>query len=296
MTIITVSTVGFSEIHPLSPEGRLFTSFLIISSFGTFAYGISVISTSVLSGELNQFLRQYRLENAIENLNSHTIICGFGRNGRRAARKLDAYDEKYIVIEQSDDIIAQYLRGTGIPYIQADATNDDTLILARIDQARSVIATLSKDADNLYVVISARSLNNKIRIISRAASESAEKKLKAVGADAVVMPEGVGGAHMATLVVSPNIVEFLEYLSIEGSSNINLEEIEVSQVTHSHRGVKLKDLQLRRKTGCSIMGIKTPEGEYIINPDGNLSITANSKLFVLGQPEEINELNKLLHS
>ena len=109
------------------------------------------------------------------------------------------------------------------------------------------------------------------------------------------MPEGVGGAHMATLVVSPNIVEFLEFISIEGSSNINLEEIEVSQISHDSGRVKLKDLQIRQQTGCSIMGIKTPEGEYIINPDGELALTHNSKLFVLGNPEEINKLNKILH-
>lgn len=295
MTIITVSTVGFSEIYPLSSGGRLFTSFLIICSFGTFAYGITIISRSVLTGELTHFYKLYRLESTIQNLSSHVIICGFGRNGRRAAKKLEAYGEKYLVIEQNDEIISNFLIDSGVLFIQGDATSDDTLKLAGIDRAKSVISTLSKDSDNLYVVISARSLNSKIRIISRAANISAEKKLKTVGANAVVMPEGVGGAHMATLVVSPNIVEFLEYLSIEGSSSINLEEIEVSQITDAKAKVKLKDLKIRQKTGCSIMGLKTPEGEYIINPDGEISLTPNIKLFVLGKPEEIIELNKILH-
>ncbi len=295
MTIITVSTVGFGEIHPLSEAGRIYTAFLIIISLGVFAYGISIIAASVLSGELTHFFKLYRLENVIQNLSSHVIICGYGRNGRRAARKLDAYGEKYLVIEQNDEIIANYLENTGVPFIQGDATADDVLLSAGIERAKSIIATLSKDSDNLYVVISARTLNKEVRVISRASNESAEKKLKTVGANAVVMPEGVGGAHMATLVVSPNIVEFLEFISIEGSSNINLEEIEVSQISHDSGKVKLKDLQIRQQTGCSIMGIKTPEGEYIINPDGELALTHNSKLFVLGNPEEINKLNKILH-
>lgn len=295
MTIITLSTVGFGEIHPLSPSGRFFTSILIISSFGTFAFGISVISRSVLSGEFRQLVKKYRLDNTIENLSGHVIICGFGRNGRRAARKLTAYGEKFVIIENSEDIISHHLLDEGILFIEGDATDDETLERAGVDKAKSLISTLSKDSDNLYVVISARALNNKMRIISRASNASAERKLKMVGANGVVMPEGVGGAHMATLVVSPNIVEFLDYLSIEGSSSINLEEIEVSQVTNSIDGVKLKDLSFRQKTGCSIIGLKTPEGEYIINPGGDLSLMPNSKLFVLGKPEEINTLNRILH-
>ncbi|MGB0175670.1 MAG: potassium channel family protein [Owenweeksia sp.] len=295
MTILTLSTVGFNEVHPLSAAGRAFTSILIISSFGTFAYGISVISRSILTGELGQYLKQYRLEKNIENINDHTIICGYGRNGRRAAKKLKAYGQKFVVIENNENIIDQYLRDQNVLYLRGDATVDEVLEAAGARTARCILATLSKDADNLYVVVTVRSINPDVRIISRASSESAERKLKTAGAHAVVMPEGVGGAHMATLVVSPHIVEFLDFISIEGSSRINLEEIEVSQLTDGVEGVKIKDLQLRQKTGCSIIGLRTPEGEYRINPGGDLSLTHNSKLFVLGNPEEIKTLYKILN-
>ncbi len=296
MTVITLSTVGFKEVRPLSGSGQIFTAFLIISSFGIFAYAISVVTRSVLSGELGAYYKVYRLQNQIEKLQGHVIICGFGRNGRRAAKKLQAYNQEFVVIENSEGIIDQHLKGEKILFIKGDATADDVLISAGINDAKSIITTLSKDADNLYVVITARELNKQINIISRAANVSTEKKLKAVGANHVVMPEGVGGAHMATLVMSPNIVEFLEFISVEGSSNINLEEIEVSQITDNSENMQLKDLALRQITGCSIIGLKTPEGEYIINPGAETIITHHSKLFVLGKPEEIKDLYKFLHA
>lgn len=296
MTVITVSTVGFKEVRPLSDEGQLFTAFLIISSFGIFAYAISMLTRSVLSGELGSYYKVYRLESQIEKLSDHIIICGYGRNGRRAARKLSAYNQKYIVVENDEDIVQTYLFESETLYIKGDATQDEILERAGINRAKSILSTLSKDADNLYVMITARELNPNINTISRAANESAEKKLKAVGANHVVMPEGVGGAHMATLVMSPNIVEFLDYMSVEGSSAINLEEVEVRQLTDRMDSMELKDLALRQQTGCSIIGLKTPEGEYIINPGAGTRITPHSRLFVLGKPEEIKHLYKILNS
>lgn len=294
MTVITLSTVGFKEVRPLTGNGQIFTALLIISSFGIFAYAISVVTRSILTGELGSYYKVYRLHNHIEKLEGHVIICGFGRNGRRAAKKLKAYQQDYVVVENNENTIEKHLKGTNTLFIKGDATADDVLNSAGINRAKSIITTLSKDADNLYVVITARELNRKINIISRAANISTEKKLKAVGANHVVMPEGVGGAHMATLVMSPNIVEFLEFISVEGSSNINLEEIEVSQITDNSENMQLKDLALRQKTGCSIIGLKTPEGEYIINPGAEATITRHSKLFVLGKPDEIQDLYKFL--
>lgn len=297
MTVITLSTVGFKEVRPLSDGGQLFTAFLIISSFGIFAYAISTLTRSVLSGELGAYYKVYRLENQINELSNHVIVCGYGRNGRRAAKKLKAYKQDFVVLESSEEIIEQHLKNDeDVLYIKGDATQDDVLMKAGITRAKSILSTLSKDADNLYVVITARDLNPKLTIISRAATESADKKLKAVGADHVVMPEGVGGGHMATLVMSPNIVDFLDHLSIDGSSAINLEEVEVCQITDQEGSMVLRDLALRQKTGCTVIGLKSPEGEFIINPDANTKITPNSRLFVLGKPEEIKYLYKLLNS
>ena len=297
MTVITLSTVGFKEVRPLSEAGQLFTAFLIISSFGIFAYAISMLTRSVLSGELGTYYKVYRLENQIAELSDHIIVCGYGRNGRRAAQKLKAYGQDFVVLENNEEIVEQYLvKDRSILYLKGDATNDDILTKAGIKRAKSLVSTLSKDADNLYVVITARDLNPSLNIISRAATESADKKLKAVGANHVVMPEGVGGGHMATLVMSPNIVEFLDHLSIDGSSAINLEEVEVSQITDREGSMVLKDLALRQQTGCTVIGLKTPENEFIINPDANTRITPHSRLFVLGKPEEIKHLYKILNA
>lgn len=295
MTVITISTVGFKEVRPLSPIGQLFTAFLIIGSFGTFAYSISVITRSILNGELAEYLKLYRLEKTIQNLKGHVIIAGYGRNGRRAAQKLRAYGTEFLVIENDEDIISQYLQGGNILFITGDASEDASLVDANIKSAMALICTLGKDSDNVYTVITARQLNPTIKVISRASTISAEAKLRAIGTNHVVMPEGVGGAHMATLVMSPGIVEFLDSLSVEGSSAINLEEVEVSQLTNLTEGIELKDLALRQKTGCTVIGLKTPEGEFIINPGADQRIEPNSRLFVLGKPEEITGLNKFLH-
>lgn len=296
MTVITVSTVGFKEVRPLSESGQIFTAFLIIGSFGIFAYAISTVTRSVLSGELGSYYKVYRLERRIETLEGHIIVCGYGRNGRRAASKLEAYGQDFVVIENDEQIINQYLKDSDTMFLIGDATKDEVLEKAGIRKAKSLLSTLSKDADNLYVVITARDLNPNMNIISRAATESADKKLKAVGANHVIMPEGVGGGYMATLVMAPNVVEFLDHLSIDGSSAINLEEVEVSQLTDRMDSMQLKDLALRQQTGCSIIGLKTPEGEYIINPGAESTITPNSRLFVLGKPEEIKHLYKILNS
>ena len=294
MTVITISTVGFKEVRPLSPAGQLFTSFLIIGSFGTFAYGISVITRSILNGELAAYFKIYRLEKTIENLEDHVIIAGYGRNGRRAAQKLKAYGTNFLVIEQDEEIISQHLRGGDILYIEGDASEDKSLVSANVKSARALICTLGKDSDNVYTVITARQINPNIKVISRASTLSAEGKLRAIGANYVVMPEGVGGAHMATLVMSPGVVEFLDSLSVEGSSAINLEEVEVSRLTKLTEGIKLSDLALRQKTGCTVIGLKTPEGDFVINPGAEQKIAPNSRLFVLGKPEEIEGLNKFL--
>ena len=294
MTVLALSTVGFNEVRPLSPVGQIFTSVLIVSSFGIFAYGLSVLTKSLLSGELTEHLKQRRLKKEIANLNNHVIVCGFGRNGRRAARKLIAYGQEVLVLENDPEVLERYSEAKDYHSLLVDATSDEGLKRAGIERAKAIITTLSKDADNLYAVITARGLNPKINIISRAANYNAEVKLKQVGANRVIMPENVGGAQMASLVVSPDLVEFLDHLSVEGDSNVNLEEVEVRQLTTAGGGMQLKDLAIRQKTGCSIIGLKTPKGQFIINPGSELEITPNSKLFVLGSHTEIMNLHSLL--
>ncbi len=294
MTIITLSTVGFKEVRTLSEPGQWFTSFLIISSFGTFAYGLTLMAQAFISGELIEDIKRRNLDKEIKKIKGHVILCGFGRNGRRALRKLQAYGQEVLVIESDPHIVEQYLKPAGVLYLEADATDEEVLERAGVNRAQALVSTLSKDADNLFVVISARTLNKEVRLISRASSESTEKKLRAVGADSVVMPEGVGGGHMASLVMNPDIVEFLEHLSVEGASDSNLEEVPLSELIGSAHSCTLTDLRIRQETGCTIIGIKDPDGSYQINPDSNSILKPQSRLFVLGNADQIKRLYQLL--
>lgn len=293
MTVITVSTVGFTEVHPMSESGRLFTSLLIIFSISIYAYAISVLTSYIIDGELKLFLKDYKVSKKINKLHSHTIICGYGRNGKEAVRKLKAYGNDFVVVESDPARIAE-LKEAELLFVEGDATVDAVLEKANIDDARALITTLPKDADNVFIVLSARQQNANLIIISRATDSKSDSKLKKAGADNVIMPDKVGGSHMASLVIKPDVVEFLDTISVEGTGDINLEELTVSEFP-GHTQVKtLRDLEARYRTGCTVIGFKTIEGAYVINPGADTILEPNSKLFVLGKPEQIVKLNELL--
>ena len=295
MTVITVSTVGFSEVHTLSDNGRLFTAFFIIATFGIFAYTISVITTYVLSGEFRNYYKDYRVNKSIEKINNHIIVCGYGRNGKQATESLKLHNEEFLVVEKKTENINRLRQKHSCLFIEGDATFDDVLDRAQITKAKALITTLPNDADNLFVVLSARQKNPDLLIISRASQNSSYNKLKVAGANNVIMPDKVGGEHMASLVITPDVVEFLEMISVAGSHQINLEEISFNNLPKENGFKNLRELSANYKTGCTVVGFKTPEGEYVINPSADTILIPNSKLFVLGKVEQIAELNKILN-
>jgi voltage-gated potassium channel len=292
MTVITISTVGFGEIHKLSSGGKIFTMLLIVLSFTTYAYALTTISTYFFEGQLKLFINGYGTK-AIQKMHDHVIICGFGRNGQQVARELKAFQQPYIIIDQSSDVIKKSNETEG-NYIEGDATQDEVLIKANIKVAKAIITTLPIDADNLYVVLTARTLNAKLEIVSRASDESSERKLRMAGVNNVVMPERVGGAHMANLVTSPDIIEFLEHVSVHGHDPTRLEEIVCPEVPPSSESNTINDLKIRRLTGVNIIGFKTPDGVYILNPKPDTVLIPGAKLFVLGTPDEIVLTKKIL--
>ncbi|WP_040559771.1 potassium channel protein [Kordia algicida OT-1] len=291
MTVITVTTVGYGEVEPLGEIGRIFTVFLIIISVFVFAYAISVITEYILSRSTLRNIIQRKTLKKIRRMENHIIICGFGRNGREASEKLGAHDQEFVIIEKDRDVIERY-ENSDIPFVEGNASEDEVLEKAGIHQAKCLITALPSDADNLFVVLSARQINNKLLIISRASQESSYKKLKLAGADNVIMPDKIGGEHMASLVVVPDLVEFIDNLSISGKNTTNVEEIKIEDVTTSDEEITLKELDLRRETGCTVIGYKTPEGEYIINPEATLRLAKNSKIIVLGRPEQVELLKQ----
>lgn len=294
MTVITVSTVGFQEVVELSNNGRLFTIFLIIASFGTFAYAVSVVTTYIVGGEFNTYFKDYKVKKEIKEISNHTIVCGFGRNGSQAVHKLMTHKQEFVVIDNKPKCIEQLRDSQQYLFVNGDATLDETLESAGLSRAKALITTLSSDADNLYVVLSARQKNKNLTIISRASYDESYKKLKIAGADNVIMPNKLGGAHMASLVTTPDVVEFLDNITMEGNADINLEEISFSSLPKNFRNRTIKDLNARYYTGCNIIGFKTAEGKYVINPNADTQLIPNSKLFVLGTSEQINQLNNLL--
>jgi len=293
MTVITVATVGFREVHPLSDIGKVFTIFLIITSMGIFIYSISLITTAIVDGELKNYFKDFRTNAEIKKMENHVIVCGYGRNGKQAVEELVRYNQPFVIIEQTREVIKESEVNSGMHFIEGDATIDATLIKAGIKSAKAVITALPIDADNLFVVLSARSLNPNLIIISRGANDSSEKKLKIAGATNVVLPEKVGGAHMATLVLKPDVVEFLRNISVYESSSVNLEEVFCKDMPEIFHNKTLAELDIRNKTGANIVGFKTNDGEYIINPLSETRMLADAKLFVLGTPEQIIKMKEL---
>ncbi len=293
MTVITVSTVGFREVQPLSEAGMIFTSVLIISSIGAFAYSISALTTYFVDGEYRNTFKAARLKKEIDKLNNHVIVCGYGRVGEMAVSELKDHDTTVVIIE-SDEKRCELLRQEGILVISGDATKDENLEKAGVMSAKALISTMPVDSENLYVILSAREKNSGILLISRASQMNSVHKLRVAGADNVIMPDKVGGAHMASLVAMPDVVEFLDHISIQGSDSINLEEICMEQLPTAMKKSKLEDIIEHNRVGVNVVGLKRSNGEYEINPGLKTEIDGACKLFVLGTSEQIRALNRMI--
>ncbi|KPM31809.1 Potassium channel protein [Croceitalea dokdonensis DOKDO 023] len=291
MTIITVTTVGFSEVRPLDANAQIFTIFLIVSSVFIFGFAISVVSEYILSRNSLEVLKRKRVKNRINSLTGHVVVCGYGRNGQQAAQKLMAYNEPFVVVEKDENIIKA--NEDEVLFVQGDVNEDEVLFEAGIDRAKYLVTALPDDASNLFAVLSARQMNENLFIISRASKITSVKKLEFAGANKVVMPDKIGGDHMASLVVMPDLVTFMDKLSVEGEHTTNLEEVEIEDFQGQLNCNSIRDLDLRRKTGCTIIGYITPGGNYIINPEADLKLEPKGKIIVLGRAEQIDKLNQM---
>ena len=292
MTIITMTTVGFGEIHPLNYNEKLFTIFLILISIVVYGYTVTALTEYLANGKILERLKHKKVQQKIQNLKNHTVVCGYGRNGKQAVAKLIQFNQPCIVIEKRANEVAE-LEKDNILYIEGDATNDEDLAKLGLERAKSLITALPSDADNLFVVLSARQFNKDFTIISRASSESSYGKLKFAGATNVIMPDKLGGEHMASLVVTPDLIEFVNRLTVIGDVEANLEEVSVNELPSKYILKTILDLDLRKKTGCNVIGFKTQEKEYIINPDSNTKLEKDTFLIVLGNKEQILKLREL---
>ena len=283
MTIITVSTVGYGEVHPLSDRGKIFDIFLIVTNLGLFTYIITTFTSFFLDGQFREHLKHRKMERSIDALRGHIILCGYGRNGRAAANIFNQNNAAFVVIEKhfAESQHLQY-------YVEGDATSEDILMEAGIDHAAAIITTLPVDAENLYIVLTARQLNAKIKIISRASDDHAVKKMKIAGADNVIMPDKIGGAHMATLVLNPDVKEFMDIMGSQGFDGTTIQELTIGKAT------SLDELDPWRNTGATILGIKNSNNIYTMNPGHQDRVEKGDKIMVMGSKDEIAALKALV--
>lgn len=292
MTVITITTVGYREVQLPNDEAKLFIVFLILSSVVIVGYAVSVISENLIASTSLKDLREKRKQKQIDAMENHVIICGYGRNGRQAVEKLIDYNRSFIIIEKNQQVIEDCTLGNEF-FFKGNANEDEVLLKVGIERASTLITALPDDADNLFTVLSARQLNGNLKIISRASEETSYKKLKFAGADHVILPDKIGGEHMASLIVSPDLIEFWDNLSYGGNEGVNLEQVCFEQMFDNNVGCSIIELNLRQKTGCTIIGHKSPDGKYTVNPDPEMMLAAGCKIIVVGNTQQIYNLQKV---
>lgn len=293
MMVITISTVGFGEVKPMTAEGRIFTIFLIMSTFGTFTYLISLVTTLIASGELGKNIKNYKILKIMSGLENHIIVCGLGRVGIQVAEDLKNAGFVVVAIEEKIDEVK--LTSEDLIIINGDATEDDILLKAGLKTAKAIICCLPNDADNLFIVLSSKACTNDVQIISRATQKATIGKMKIAGAHHVIMPDSIGGTHMASLVSSPDIIEFLDQIKIEGRNGSNIESIAFNELPQHYQGKSLEELNLKKTTGATVIGFRSHNGEFIVNPPDSTILEEKSSLLVLGNVDQISKVNQLFN-
>ena len=288
MTIISITTTGFAEVRPLSPAGRVLTIFLIVAGVSSLAYlGGKAIQELLES----QILGRRNVNKQVSKLRNHYIVCGYGRLGRPICAELIGTHSEFVMIKKNEDRIKQ-ISDANMLYVHGDATNDDVLIQAGIKNARGLIAVLASDADNVYVTLSARELNNHIFIVTRAIGEEAEKKLIRAGANRIVKPYEIGALRMAHLLVRPGVVDFMDIVARKSGVDLALEEIMVRHGSELN-GITLADSTLRQRLNIIIVAIYRTESEFIYNPKSSETIREGDRLIAIGEWENLQQLNKM---
>lgn len=297
MTTLGITTVGFHEVQPLSSTGQAFTVVLLVTSWVSLAFIVARITQFVISGEINQFFKNRKLMQSISQLSNHVVICGFGRNGRQAARTLQVHNVSFVVIEKNQATLEEYAsEHPEVLFMLGDGTDDDNLKKAGIEKAKALITALPADADNVFIVLSARELNPGIQIISRASDSNTMPKLKKAGADNVILPDKIGGTHMATLVSKPDVIEFIDYLSGEEGESINVESVPYGELPDHIKDKPLHEVMNWQKTGVNCIGIKNGEGKFVINPPQDTVISKDMKVIVLGTKAQIERMKSNLEN
>ncbi len=291
-TLTTVTTVGYGELFPLSRIGRIFNSFLIFFGVTTMLLAIGGMTQTVIELELNQFFGRRRVKNMIDKLNNHYIVCGYGRVGRGSAAELRRANVPFVVIDRSDAKVESAVRA-GLLAVSADANRDETLLAAGILRARGLIATLSTDADNLFLLLSAKALNPRLPVSTRISDQQSEQKFQRAGADFVFAPYDHTGIRMAQSLLKPHVFQFIDYTTTSMGLNVGIEQVRVS-ATSSLGSQSLAQMRLRSEMGVIVLAIKKADGRMIFNPPADAVIEGGDYLVVMGEPGDLRKLEQIL--
>lgn len=292
MSVITLSTVGFSEVHEFSPNGRLFTAIYILINLGILAYAVSVLSTFLFEGKLKSIFKNYMSDLRINKMKDHIIVCGYGRNGKEACEELLRAGREFVVIEKEIEVQNQLEDTKRIPMLIGDATLDNNLKLAGIKRAKVIIITSPSDASNVFITLTARELKPDILIISRASENQTESKLYRAGADKVILPDNLGGMFMAQMVTKPVVIEFLNLMTGYGGQHYHLEQLHYEDLKPEYQDKTLKELEIHDKTGGTVIGVKDDIKGLIPSPGPETLIGPNDTIIVLGGEVHLRELKE----
>jgi len=292
MVALTLSTVGFREVKPLSETGRIFTIFLIIFGIGTVAYTVGKVVEFMVEGKIGKLARRQRMERKISELKDHFIICGYGRVGRQVGHELLAEKTPLVVVDHNPKI-EEELREQNIPYVIGSASSDAVLEEAGIKRAKGLIAAMDSDTENVFVTLSARSMNPNLYIVARAAQVESEEKLKKAGANRVLSPYFIAGRRMAAMALKPVAVDFLDTVMHSEHLELQMAELKIKEKC-SLGGLTLAQAQIRQKSGATILAIRKPDGTFNLQPRAETKMTCGDILVAIGTPQQLEALERMI--
>jgi len=291
MTVITISTVGYREVADMNTLAKWFSIGFILVSVGMVGFLLSTVFRFLSEGNINEAWRKNKMKKEIEKLNNHIIVCGAGETGLHVIKQLKRREVDFVVIENDIDAI-ETLKEMDVMYILDDATKEEVLLDARVKEAKGLIACLAKDADNLFVVLTARELNVKMHIVARSHEERSDKKLRRAGANNTVSPDEIGGKKMAAMMLSPNVQFFVDNIIDTKNMSIDMEEVVIKEESELI-GKKLRDAKISEKAGLIVLAIRRENDVFIFNPKADEVLRLEDKMIVVGSKDQIKSLKKM---
>ena len=295
MTVITLTTVGFSEVHPVSDQGRILTMTILISGLGVMGYHVGTLTHILVEGQLLRIMGRKKLERQIQKLKNHIIICGYGRVGRIICGEIQRSKPTPLVVVENDSTVTAKIEEEGHLYLLGDATEEECLLKAGIGNAKGLATALDSEADNVYITLTAKGLNPNLFIIARAGRIGSEKKLLQAGANHVVSPHQIGGYRMAQALLRPTVTEFIDFAIRDPGTGMGMEEIPV-KANSKLADVTLVDSGIRKELDLIIVAIKKADGKMLFNPASHTTIQIGDTLIALGQKSSLLKLEQLLGS